>query len=201
VHAPPTRSAIVLSWFFARLREFVTLLVLGALALWMMPSLYNRMSEPVLSQPLFAGLWGVLVAILGYGGAIFVVILVSAITFAWASLTLAGLATTTFAVGMSSLGLAFTVFSILVAYGSKLVVIYPVAGWMLDKSLPAWKHLKIVPLTLGILVYVLLSAVPWFGTLLSFIVTLVGLGSIWMALRERIGKRRSAAPTLVLTPA
>jgi uncharacterized membrane protein len=115
--------------------------------------------------------------------------------------TLAGLATSAFALGFSTFGLAFTIFSMLVAYGSKLVVLYPLAHSFFERTLPAWNRYRIVPLVVGTLLYVLLSSIPWFGMLFSIVVTLIGLGAIWMVFRDRFTRSQSATPKLVLTPA
>jgi uncharacterized membrane protein len=198
---PPTQLAVAMDWFVARLRELVTLVILGALALWLMPALFSRMGEHTLSHTVGAGAWGILVMLVGYGGAVFVVILLFAVVAALAYMTLAGLATSAFALGFSGFGLAFTIFSMLVAYGSKLVVLYPLAHSFFDRTLPTWNHYRIVPLVMGTLVYVLLSSIPWFGMLFSIFVTLIGLGAIWMVFRDRFTRSQPATPKLVLTPA
>jgi hypothetical protein len=201
VNVSPTQSSIVMDWFAAYLRKFVSLFVLGALALWLIPTLFTQIGEQTLSQTVVAGVWGILMTIVGYGGALFLTILLFAVVAGLAALTLAGLATCVFALGFSSLGLAFTIFSILVAYGSKLVVLYPITHSLLERSLPAWNHYWVVPLAMGTLLYVLLSSIPWFGMLFSIIVTLIGLGAIWMGFRDRFAKTKPATPQLVLTPA
>jgi hypothetical protein len=196
----PTQGEIILDWFVARLREFVSLFVLGAIALWLMPSLFKLMSERSLSETVLAGVWGILVTIVGYGGAVLLTILLFAAVVALASITLAGLATSLFALGFSSLGLAFTIFSMLVAYGSKLVVLYPLTSSLLERSWPAWNQYRLVPLGLGVLAYVLLSSIPWFGAFFSLTVTLIGLGAIWLVFRDRFSKAQRVTPKLVLTP-
>jgi uncharacterized membrane protein/cytoskeletal protein CcmA (bactofilin family) len=201
VNLPPTRRDIIIEWFAARLREVVTLVLLGVLALWLIPTLFSQISEHTLSQTVLSGVWGILVSILGYGGAIFVSILLLAAVVALATMTLAGLATSLFVLGFSSLGVAFTIFSMLVAYGSKLVVLYPLAHSFFERTLPAWNRYRITPLVSGILVYVLLSSIPWFGMLLSTIVTLIGLGAMWMTFRDGFTNSQKATPKLILTPA
>jgi hypothetical protein len=190
-----------MAWSVARLRQLVTLLLLGALALWLMPTLFNQMGEHMLAQPFIAGAWGFLVMIVGYTGAIFAAILLIALVAAFAAMTLAGLATGVFALGFTSLGLAFTIFELLVAYGSKLVVFYPLAHLFFEKTLPSWNRFWGVPLVVGTLVYVLLSSIPWFGLVLNIVVTLIGIGAMWMAVRDRLIQPRPAAPQLVLKTA
>jgi hypothetical protein len=197
----PTRTSIILDWLLARLREFATLFVLGALALWLIPTRFGQMGDRTMAQTLVAAAWGVLVTILGYGGAIFVVVLLIALVAALAALTLAGLATTVFALGFSTLGLAFTIFSMLMAYGSKLVVIYPLTHALLERMLPSWNHYRIVPMSLGILAFVLLTSIPYLGALLSIAATLIGMGAIWMVFRDGFTKPHVSTPKMVLTPA
>jgi hypothetical protein len=199
VSTPATAASNLLGWFWPRLREFVTLFLLGALALWLTPVIFNRIGERTQSQALLAAAWGLLVAMVGYSGALLVVMLLILVVAGLGALTLSGLAATTFAAGFSSLWLAFTLFSLLVAYGSKLVVLYPLSHMLLEKYLPQWNHYKIVPLIIGVGVFVLLRSIPILGLLLSFGVTLVGLGAMWLVFRDRFTQR--AVPQLVLTPA
>jgi hypothetical protein len=70
---------------------------------------------------------------------------------------------------------------------------------LLEKSLPQWNRYKIIPLFLGVLVFVLLRSIPWLGLLVSIMVTLIGLGAIWLVFYDRFTK--AAAPQLVLRPA
>lgn len=200
-YTPPTGTMVVLNWMLERLREFVTLFVFGLLALWLMPVLFAQMGEHTISETTLAGVWGALVVIVGYGGAIFVTILLITLVVAFATATLAGLATSVFALGFSSLALAFTIFSMLAVYGSKLVVFYPLMQLTLEKMIPGWNRYRIVPLSLGALLFVLVRSIPWLGPLFAVVVTLIGLGAIWMTLRDRLSRPRPVAPKLVLTPA
>lgn len=49
------------------------------------------------------------------------------------------------------------------------------------------------------LFYVLVVGIPYLGFVVSAIVTLLGLGAMWLSLREHTPK--VVAPTLVLQPA
>ena len=190
-----------LNWTLARLREMVTLFLLGALALWLMPKLFTAMGEQAQNHTLLAAAWGILVMLIGYGGSLLLTIFVFAAIAGLAALTLAGLATSFFGLTLSTLGFAFTAFSMLVAYGSKLVVLFPVSKWLLEKAIPAWSNFAWVTLMLGVIVFVLLASIPWIGSLFSIVVTLIGLGSIWLGFRDRFVQTKPAAPKLALTPA
>ena len=88
----------------------------------------------------------------------------------------------------------------MIAYGSKLVVVYPVGRWILQRlqgessvELTGWSQAW--PLVLGVLLYVVVAGIPYLGFVVSVLVTLLGLGAMWLSLRGRTNK--IAAPMLV----
>lgn len=196
---PATSRNPTLDWLWARLREIVTLWLIGALALWLMPALFTRVAERTEIQPWLVGAWGLLVGFVGYGGALLALFLLILVVAGLAALTLAGLATSIFGLGFSALSLAFTLFLLLGAYASKLVVVYPLTHHLFERLAPSLNQYPIVPLFVGVLVFVLLRSIPYLGLLLEIGVTLVGLGAMWLAFRDRFTK--ASAPKLVLAPA
>jgi hypothetical protein len=135
----------------------------------------------------------------GFAGALVTALLITLSVAGLAALTLGGLATSAFGLGFSGLGLVFTIFLLLGAYGSKLVVVYPLSQRLFERFAPPMNQYKMVPLVLGVLVFVLLRSIPYLGVLVEIGVTVVGLGAMWLAFRDRSPK--AAAPKLVLTPA
>lgn len=200
--APPPNG--VVSWLWSRLRELVTLLVVGGLALWLLPKLFQRVVEQARATPLPATAWGFAVMILGYLAAILATVLLIVLIFGLGRLTLAGLAWGAFWCGTAGLSAFFTFFTLLVVYGSKVVVAYPLGRWLLQRfqgeaaaAQTGWHQGW--PLLVGLLLYVLVVSIPYLGILVSVVVTLLGLGAMWLSMRER--RTTIAAPTLVLQPA
>lgn len=198
---PPNPGA---GWIWSRLRELVTLLAVGGLALWLLPKLFQRVVAHVRADPLPSTAWGFAVLILGYLAAFLATALFIVLIIGLGRLTLAGLAWGAFWSGTVGLGAFFTFFTISVAYGSKLVVAYPVGRWLLHRfqgetaaQLTGWQQGW--PLLLGVVLYVLVAGIPYLGFVVSVVVTLLGLGAMWLSLRERTHK--SVAPTLVQQPA
>lgn len=132
-------------------------------------------------------------------GALLIAFLLILVVAGLEASTLAGLATSAFGLGFSALGFAFTLFSFLVAYVSKLVVVYPLSHTLLERFALSWNRYAFVPLFLGVLVFVLLRSIPWLGGLVSIVVTLIGLGAMLLVFRE--GYVKPVAPRLVLAPA
>ncbi len=179
-----TPTVNVLGWLLQRAREFVTLLALGALALWLIPDLLNKVINKATSEPLPSTGWGLVTVIGGYVGAAILGGLVLALAIFFGVLTLGGLGRTITGVGFSSIGLVMAVFVLLVTYGSKLVIAFWAGKWSLEKTFPQYAESKIWPLVLGVVIYVLLRAIPVLGWIIGVVVTLIGMGAMWLAFQD-----------------
>ncbi len=203
VAATPPQNLLI-SWLWSRLRELITLLVVGGLALWLLPKLFQRVVTQVRAAPMPATAWGFAVLILGYLAAFLAMGLLIVLIGGLASLTLAGLAWGTFWVGTAGLSALATFFTLLVVYVSKVVVAYPIGRWILHRfqgeaavEPVGWN--RGWPLLIGVLLYVLVIGIPYLGILVSSVVTLLGMGAMWLSLRAHTPK--VVAPALVLQPA
>jgi len=193
---PPRTSPVVSlgRWILARLRDFVTLLVLGGLAIWLIPALLGRWAERVRATPLPAAGWGLVALILGYAGAALAALVIISLGIFLGIITLGGLARSVFGIGFSSLGLVFTIFTLFVSYGSKLIVSYLAGKLILARLAPQSAEHRFWPLLVGVVVYVLLRSIPFLGWLIGLLVTLLGLGAIWLVFSD---EHRQALPATV----
>jgi|SaaInl7_200m_RNA_FD_contig_81_517429_length_1978_multi_4_in_0_out_0_2 cytoskeletal protein CcmA (bactofilin family) len=171
-------------WLLARARELVTLLALGALILWQLPELFKKVIDKATSEPLPSAGWGLVTVVGGYVGAAILGGLVLALGIFFGVLTLGGLGRSIFGVGFSSIGLAMAVFVLLVTYGSKLVLAFWSGQWLLDKISPQAGESKAWSLVLGVVIYVFLRAIPILGWLIGVLVTLVGMGAMWLVFQD-----------------
>lgn len=182
---PPTQQETVLSWLWVRLRELVSLLVLGALALWLIPKWFDRASDNAWHEPLASTGWGFVVTVVGYILAIMAVILLIVVTVGLSRLTLDGLASSFFFVSFTLVGTAFTLFTLLIAYGSKLVVVYPFGHWLISQMSATQAEKRAWPLVIGVLLYVLVRGIPYIGFVVGLFVTMIGIGAMWLIFRNR----------------
>ena len=95
---------------------------------------------------------------------------------------------TLFGVGFSSLTFVVTIFTLLVSYGSKLVVAYLGGVWLYQKMAPQadtgkYGH-KFLGLLIGVLIYVILRGIPILGWFVGLAATLVGVGAMWLYFRS-----------------
>jgi hypothetical protein len=177
-------------------RNIVTLLILGALALWLIPALFKRTVFQAQNKPLPSAGVGFLAVIVGYGGAVLAALVIILLGIFIAVITLGGLSQAIFGVGMTGLALIVAVFTLLVTYGSKLIVSYLVGELLVMRVAPNASHPQIWALITGVVIYALLAAIPILGWLISLAVTLIGLGAMWYAFRSG----RTAAPVEPAAP-
>jgi cytoskeletal protein CcmA (bactofilin family) len=181
-------------WLLARLRELVTLLALGGLALWLVPRALNQAVRQV-RQTWQATGWGVVGIITGYLVIAISVILILVIGLLLSFVTLGGLSSAVFRIGFSILGLVFAVFTLLVSYGSKLVISSLAGRWIFHRMSPTYKGSTFFPLLVGVLIYVFLRGIPFFGILVSIVVTVIGMGAIFLAIQEwRTSQKAGSLP-------
>jgi hypothetical protein len=181
----------VLGWFFGVARNFVTLLVLGALALWLLPKVFERTVEMARSKVAPSAGYGVLTIILGYLAAFVVLLMIIIIGIVLSLLTLGGLSSAFFGVSLSGLAVAVTILTLLVSYGSKIVVSYLVGTWIVRQLFPQASGIRWWGLLVGVVIYVILRSIPILGEIIALIVTIIGIGAMALVY---LNAHRPAAP-------
>ncbi len=173
-----------LMWLIDTARKFITLLILGLLAAWLVPLLLKRTEEQVRTQPLPSAGHGALTVILGYLAAFIAAGIIFAVGILISLLTLGGLSKVIFGVGFSGLSLVVTVFTFLVSYGSKLVVAFMAGNWILSKVAPSAKGKNYWAMVIGVILYVIVSSIPLVGWIFALAATIIGMGALWLVYRE-----------------
>jgi hypothetical protein len=172
-------------YILQRVQELLTLFILGGLAVWLIPQWLTQWSERARKEPLMAGLNGLLAVIVGYAGAGLVVLVLLAVVIFLSVVTLGGLSRTLFGIGFSAWGLALAIFTLLVSYGSKIVIAFLGGGLLLDRFAPQAGQKKVWVLLTGVLLYVIIRSIPILGWVVGVLATLVGAGAIYLTLRDR----------------
>jgi cytoskeletal protein CcmA (bactofilin family) len=180
------------------LRNLITLLLLGGLALWLIPNPFQRMVDEANRQPLASTGVGLLSLLGGYAGAVLAGAVIFGVGILLSLVTLGGLSTAIFGIGFSGLAVFMAGFSLLVVYGSKLVASFWIGQLLVRQIAPQAQNPRLWALLSGILIYVILRAIPVFGWIIGLLATLIGLGAIWFAFQS---SRKPALPTAEETPA
>lgn len=177
-------AAFLGSWVMKRVRLFLTLLLLGGLAIWQLPDLLGKVGQKVEKEIMPSLGWGIVTVIVVYVGAFIIAGLLIAAALFFGVITLGGLSRAVLTIGFSSLGLGLASFGLLMSYVSKLVVAVIIGRLLMKWLAPEASNQLLWSLLIGVFVYTLLRAIPFLGGFIGILVTFVGIGAMFLTFRE-----------------
>lgn len=188
-------------WLFTRVRDFFTVLILGCLALWLIPRVVNAAVVNAQNKPLGATGWGLVVCIAGFviGAIAFVAILALGAVFGLT--TLGGLSVATFGVGFMGLGLVVTIFTGIVLWGAKVIVSMMIGKLILQRFASQYAENAPVTFLLGLVLFEIVASIPIFGAFVTLVVMLLGVGGMWYVYYERRRTPQVSMPKQAPMPA
>jgi len=168
------------------LQRFLALALIGLLLLWLAPRWLENVAEVVEKQTLPALGWGVVAAVVFFGAALALgigsIILAGVFGFA----TLAELALLSLGLGFVGELVLFAGFAVLTTFVAQATVGFWGGRWILQTLRPAGTASHALQLIIGLLLFVLLSALPVVGGLLQLGAAILGLGAVWLWARDRL---------------
>jgi hypothetical protein len=186
-----TPQQVTLNWFLDHLRRFIALLVVGLLLVWIVPGPMREVASTLQIRPWGSLGWGVLVVI-------FVCIAVPIVAFAMIVLDLifGGLGFGSVVVSVTGLGLLtnatiIVAFLVTVAFITKAVVSFQLGRLILGRIREPWRAGRVWPLVLGVVLFSIIRAIPILGWWIGLIVTLFGLGALWLMGWDTLRRRRT----------
>jgi cytoskeletal protein CcmA (bactofilin family) len=183
----------IVAWVARVIGTFIALLIVGALVLWLLPEAIHRVTDVLQAQPWPSLGWGCLTEIVVFVGVPLAVAVVIVVALISGAVTLGQLAGTVMSLGLTAVSLLTASFSLVAVYVTKVVVAFLVGRLILKQVQPSWAERWFWPLLLGVILFVILRAIPFVGALISFAVTLIGLGAIVLGLRDYWRQRRLPA--------
>ncbi|MBW6473985.1 MAG: polymer-forming cytoskeletal protein [Anaerolineaceae bacterium] len=178
-----TKNPFVLR-IFRMIRQLVGLLFFAVIS-WKFGKRYiSESSQIAISKPVNSLGVGFLSILVVYLGALVALILICLIAIVLGVFTLNQLSSLLFFIGIAVIILSLTVFGILAMYVSKFVLAYWVGGFVLNKFKFGGKNKEVWSLVTGIVLYIILSAIPVFGWIMGVLVSLIGIGAIWYTLQK-----------------
>jgi hypothetical protein len=171
-----------------RLGEFIALLIVGGLLLWYWPNMVQRASTEVQEKALPNAGRGCLITLIFPIALVIAIIILILVALLFGLITLGQLSGSIFSIGSAILTLLATVFAFIFSTVTKAVVAFLGGRLVLNRLAtkqikPGW-WLDFASLALGAFIYEILRIIPFVGLIVSIIVILVGLGAIYMALRQ-----------------
>jgi hypothetical protein len=188
--AKPSAALAVLRWFLRQLRRLVTLLLVGTLMLWWVPGWTRALETVVRSKPWPSLGWGFVALVAFIAAMVVLVIATVLLAIIFGVVTLGELAGRFVELGLVTFGAASFSFGIVWVYVTRIVIslvlghlIFRIFGTRMVGRL--WW-----PMIVGVLIFVLITAIPILGWLVGFLAALFGLGALWIWARERLRKSR-----------
>lgn len=191
--AKATDSSVLLNWFLNAGRSLLNFLIVGLLMLWIFPRQFQSWVEGVQKKPLASAGYGAVVLINGYLLPILILVLIIAALLGLIYLSLSSLAWMFFWAALGLLTTLFTLFLAATAFLSKAIVAYLAGVWIFSQVAPSALKYRILPLLLGLLIYVPLASIPYVGFFLGLVVTLLGLGAIWLSRKQALQSAEAVA--------
>ena len=177
------------------LGSLVALVLVGLLLVWLAPRWIRRRAYTVLDRPLASLGWGLLglVAFLILGIVILLVTILLAIVLGL--LTLGSLVALIVVLGLLAEAALVIAFWISTGYLAQIIVGFLAGVLLLESVVPGRGAGRVLALVVGLIVYVILGAIPVLGSIVGLIVVLLGLGAllIWVWSTVRRGRTRPPA--------
>lgn len=171
------------------LRLFVTLFLIGLVLVWAAPGWTGRLAETVRTRPLASlgsGLAALVIALVALVVLLLVVVLLAVV---FGLISLGGLVPAVLGLGALAEAAVAIAFALSVAYLAPVVVSFLGGSVILSRAGLEGLAGRVLSLVVGLLLYVLLRAVPVLGTIVAVAVALLGVGALalwlWSALRSR----------------
>jgi cytoskeletal protein CcmA (bactofilin family) len=181
----------------SQVQRFITLLLVGLLLIWLAPRWMNTLGETVQAKPLPTLGRGLLVFLLFVLLVILVPIATILLAILFGVLSLSALAWTLVIVGgLSEIGIVVA-FALFISYIAQAIISFVIGKWLLARFQPKLAEGRVLPLVVGLLLFVIVTAIPVIGGLVGLVAVLLALGALWRWLRP---KRTTVLVTPVVAP-
>lgn len=167
------------------LSGLITLLVLGALTIWLARKPFEKAMEVGFANPGMAFVYGFLALAVGFLAIVLVPIIFILTGIVVGFLSLGGLVFFWFGVIGVALLLAGSIYLFIVFTFSKLVAAYAFGKWILAMVFKSPTTSVWLFLLVGVFAYIILRAIPVLGWLVALSATLYGTGVLWQTLTAR----------------
>lgn len=162
-------------------RNLIKLMVLGALALWLLSKPFNKVVQAAYVQPMKAMGWGFIVIAVGFLAAFILPLSFIMVGIILGFISLGSLLFVWFGIVGLILLLVSLLFLFLVSTLSKIIAAYMFGKWIMKAVFRQEEEKTWLNLLVGVLLYVFIRAIPVIGWLAGLAATLIGTGAFWLA--------------------
>jgi hypothetical protein len=168
-------------------RRLIAWTLVGVLLASLLPKWVTRPASVLQARPWPSLGRGAAICLLFPVAVVLVVIAVGFVAISLRLLTLLNLASTAAWLGAAVVLAACVLFALAVTYLTRAVVGYWMGNLILSRVRPAWAEKPVWSTLLGVVILVLLTAIPIAGLLFGLATTCFGIGTLWLLWRETRG--------------
>ena len=170
-------------------RNFIKLMALGAIALWLLSKPFKKIVDASYKEPLKAMGWGFVVMAVGFLSALILPLVFIMVGIMIGYISLGSLLYVWFGlVGLTYL-LASSLFFFAVFTLSKLVAAYMFGNWIMKTVFQETEEKVWLNLLIGVLLFVIIRAIPFIGWVAALAAILIGTGAFWLAVTKKTKKK------------
>lgn len=181
----PSVTNAMYEWLLRRIRDFITVLVIGLAGLWLARPWMMQAVSHARTKPLAMTGWGFLMLCAGYALAFVVFVGLLLFGFLLGASTLGGLAAASAALGVTGSALFVTLFTAVALWGTKVIVSLLVGKLLLERFAKQYAENPIIAFLLGLTLFEIVAFVPVLGWIVTIVTVLLGLGAIWYVFYDR----------------
>jgi len=162
-------------------RNFIKLMALGALALWLLGKPFTKVVDAAYKEPLKAMGWGFVVIAVGFLSTLILPLVFIMVGVIISFVSLGSLSYVWFGlVGLAYLLISalfiFTVFTL-----SKLITAYMFGKWIMKAVFKETEEKAWLNLLIGVFLFIIIRAIPFIGWIAALAAIMIGTGAFWLA--------------------
>lgn len=192
VEVTPTNLA--LNWLADNFRRLIALVAVGLLLAWIVPAWIKRPASRLENQPLPSLGWGILTLVVFPFALLLIVTLVIVLALVMGALTLGNLLSAIGWLGAATTLALLVGFGLILGYLTKIIVGYFIGHALLRRINPQWVEKPYLPVLVGVVILALVLAIPILGGLINLVITILGLGALFILWKDRYQAARPPAP-------
>ncbi len=173
------------TWFLNTIRQFVTLIVVGLLLVWLVPNWIVKPAEKLQEQPGPSLGWGTVMLIIFPFAVLLLIGVVILLAVLTVGLTLGSLTGAVLGLGGSGILSLIVAFGLVATYLAKIVVSYLIGAFILKLINPENAVKPVWSLLLGIVILTILLAIPFLSWFFDLVIAILGLGTLFLLWRDR----------------
>jgi len=166
-------------------RNFIKLMALGALALWLLDKPFAKVVDAAYKEPLKAIGWGFVVIAVGFLSTLILplVFIMAGVIIGFVSLG------SLLYVWFGLVGLAYLLISALFIFSvftlSKLIAAYMFGKWVMKAVFKETEEKVWLNLLIGVFLFIIIRAIPFIGWIAALAATMIGTGAFWLAVTTK----------------